>query len=740
MNARAPEDLDRPTRYEAPQRRYYCDRHGSGGGCPGGPDPAGHCQESGQCTPVLKGGRWRCARSPVDGPPCGPGPFPDGRCGMPLSPCLPRSTPATLRGRLTRMALLLTLGLGLLLLSGSWRFDLISPGPVASVHSTLADCGRCHASAASGPWGWITVALGGGRQPEVDLLCRRCHDPGGPHAGSPHSLDPALLALRVEGTSRKVPVSPPSCGGCHREHRGREAVLTDTPGDPFCNRCHRRSVTAFSRDHPPFAEYGRHRQRGLGYNHATHQRKHFQEARLGDRVPGGCASCHPPDADGGARLTHGFTAACGGCHTEEIVGKGRAGARGLEFLVVPGLDLVALRRQGARIGEWPAAAEGRIPPLMRLFLETDPRFRRAWAELGERDLLDLDGAPAEVVAAVTEVAWAVKAWLWEIDRGGHAAVTARIDRILPDWPRLVGWEAIVGMMPVDAVRVARETWFPHLAEEMGLRRRGESPALPPALPPVTALPREGAEATGAGGAVAAESDGDDLLLDDPEGDSLLPAEDDPLLVAEDEGAGEGEASFPEASPAQLPANDEEWSLGGGWYRQGFALRYRPGGHGDPYLRAWLEVASRLPSTGSGGALFSHLGDPGAVGGCLRCHRAVAGEGEVSLRWHAWAPQAGERPFSRFSHAPHTAQAGPPNCSGCHRLEPVPTAPEKRPLPPVSGGLQAITSDGCAACHRPGGADDSCRSCHRYHVTINLPASRACSQLAPETLMRRCGAS
>ena len=48
----------------------------------------------------------------------------------------------------------------------------------------------------------------------------------------------------------------------------------------------------------------------------------------------------------------------------------------------------------------------------------------------------------------------------------------------------------------------------------------------------------------------------------------------------------------EALEATLP--DEDRMQAGGWFREDFALRYRPTGHADAFIRAWLDATAATP--------------------------------------------------------------------------------------------------------------------------------------------------
>lgn len=122
------------------------------------------------------------------------------------------------KDRLGYVALVITLAwLGLnVALSGRADFHA-SPGPVASVHQTWENnCQACHVDFTPiSSKSWAAPFLGDPAR--STQRCESCH--AGPihHAGQHPDL---------------------TCASCHREHRGRDAALTNLP-DADCTQCHR---------------------------------------------------------------------------------------------------------------------------------------------------------------------------------------------------------------------------------------------------------------------------------------------------------------------------------------------------------------------------------------------------------------------------------------------------------------------------------------------------------------------
>ena len=89
----------------------------------------------------------------------------------------------------------------------------------------------------------------------------------------------------------------------------------------------------------------------------------------------------------------------------------------------------------------------------------------------------------------------------------------------------------------------------------------------------------------------------------------------------------------ESSPMES-RRAEEWTVAGGWYRpDSFTIFYRPSGHADPFLAAWLTSTAEI-STVSALArdAFQKLADPQAPGLCMKCHTADRTSTAITVNW------------------------------------------------------------------------------------------------------------
>jgi hypothetical protein len=162
---------------------------------------------------------------------------------------------------------------------------------------------------------------------------------------------------------------------------------------------------------------------------------------------------------------------------------------------------------------------------------------------------------------------------------------------------------------------------------------------------------------------------------------------------------------------------------GGWVRDAatLSLRYKPTGHADPWLRAWLDVLAEAAS-GPRGAQFDPLLraalKPTAPGQCGSCHSVERdASGRLAIQWRPFDPTAAPRGFTRFNHAPHVIQPQTGDCTSCHRVDAnTPTAANYSTddLHRFVTGFAPMTKASCVDCHTANAAGDGCTQCHVYH--------------------------
>ncbi|MEC9356937.1 MAG: hypothetical protein VX836_03585 [Pseudomonadota bacterium] len=729
------QDFDyRSSPYHRPNQNWVCGRQAQGDCCRLGPDARGHCGAGPQCEPVRDGDRWRCTRPDLRGGPCAAGPAPDGRCACIPPPCRPRRSWRARRRILVRSVLVASFGLVLLGLSGTWAGYMVQPGQLSAAHAAIGECSQCHAVSADKASGWLGAAFG--RQHHMasgdSQSCLHCHSVGAEPL-KPHSLPAGALqnvaagetgagTWPVELNRKLFPAAQDdiACGSCHREHAGNQVDLTAL-ADNRCQVCHTQRFGSFSKGHPAFSDYPYDRRTHIVFDHVSHISKYFPDEP--DLAPETCSTCHVPSTDGRTMNVRDFGETCAACHNSDIDGDKLAGTKGLAGIGVPGMDLRSL----PGLGEWPEFADGDITAMTDLLMRSDPDYQAARRTLADVDVLDMEDATAAQKDAATTLAWRFKALLHELQTQGTPALAARIEQTLghplsPDEQR-----RLTGLLPAALFDSAQRSWFPDLDAELKAQQAGETPNTVALRPEVSAGPEPASEP-----APSSEVDldeFDDLFADDGGGlgaDDEL-AEDDDLfgdsLFGGDDDVGDPFAPIEaEASAVAAPAgkSSEERMALGGWYRDEFTLRYRPGGHADPVVRAWLDLAATHPG-------LDEWLDPQAPGACTQCHSIDAvttmhADAPPSVvRMVQWKPRAAvsyEHHFTEFDHSKHFSMVGDSGCTTCHRLDaeaPYAESFDDQDPHSFASNFTPIEQTVCLDCHQAERAGDNCTQCHRYHI-------------------------
>ena len=690
--------------YDRPQDEWTCGRAAEGCPCIYGPSLKGECRATSQCLPAKVGDRWVCTRAISLGAACAPGPQPDGTCGCPVPPCRPQRSLRARRGLLSWQVAAAALGLVVVALWGYTRTTWSNPGPLTKQHAvSAADCTACHLETAALPF---SAPVRTSRLQQHDQLCLKCHDLGS-RGDSPHGVDPAALralqrnpppaaGARPLGLAAVKALGPPAtlaCATCHREHQGQDFDLTRMT-DQQCQVCHQAQFTGFAEGHPEFSGYPYTRRTRLQFNHVTHFQKHFSDARLPAAGPTSCAQCHEPAADGRKMLVRDFAHTCASCHAAQIEGKERVGTKGLVFLRLPDLDVAALEAAGFDVGEWPAYCEGGLTPFMRWMLEGDEPARAALVTLGELNLASLDHATPEQKAAAARLLWSIKGLFADLVTQGQQVIMHRLG---PSVAAPAGAAGRTGQFSADVALAAQQAWLPNLLVEVAAYRRGDKVSRAPRVLPARAGPATPAP-------VAAAND--DLLADPtpaaiPAGGSVMPA-----------------AAPP---PAALALDEAEKRVAiGGWYRldETYTIHYRPGGHADSFLTAWLEGTADNPAP-TAQKIFTQLSAEGAPGACMKCHTVDRTTAGTVVNWHAARPRPDLQAFTTFKHAAHFSLMGDQGCMTCHTFavgaDYTGSFGANRDPARFHSNFAPLAKSTCAACHQPARSGESCLQCHNYHT-------------------------
>lgn len=221
-------------------------------------------------------------------------------------------------------------------------------------------------------------------------------------------------------------------------------------------------------------------------------------------------------------------------------------------------------------------------------------------------------------------------------------------------------------------------------------------------------------------AVSGSPDDDsNLLEEDTETADLLSSP----AGASEVGNAEVEASEPPATNEPPAKDPETWAEFGGWYRMDHSIMYRPGGHADRFLRAWLTYSGNAYGSEFEPLLspvFEHLSNKGAVGRCTKCH-SVDNEGQRKhVKWRGFSTKRVKSRFTTFSHQPHVRISGDEGCLFCHKLE----TGTSDFLATYKGGdassfvpvFKPLNKTDCSGCHSESSAGEDCTLCHQYHAT------------------------
>src|SRR5437667_5138220 len=368
MKAQLPSPDFNPGRYERPNDQWICGKATEGKACRIGPSAKGRCRAAYECQPLLETrdgetkGRWRCTRTAEFGGPCEMGPRPDGTCIRAIQRCVPTRSLRSRRRIFTISVAAFTLGVLLVSFCGPFRAQFANPGALSSQHATAAfarmagtgggdigGCQACHATAHSGPHGWMAAALGAtpgpfnlralaSREPPtmnaIDQSCEHCH--------KAHSFHQPNV------------VRNHSCSACHQEHRGPGPMAA--PTDANCLSCHAdtavlqasyekgktlppeafdyrpeqgrvlfkgprpqhgytKVIRSFAADHPEFQVLADKLKDPdtLKFNHALHLTSSNIQPLRGGKLA--CNDCHKPDAAGVLHLKITYEEHCKSCHS-----------------------------------------------------------------------------------------------------------------------------------------------------------------------------------------------------------------------------------------------------------------------------------------------------------------------------------------------------------------------------------------------------------------------------------------
>ncbi len=503
-------------------------------------------------------------------------------------------------------------------------------------------------------------------------------------------------------------------------------------------------------------------------------------------TPGICADCHTASPENGHMSVKPFATSCSACHVGQIVGVERAtGPKGIALLSVPGIDVATLSEKLVLIGNWPDEAEGEMGPLMKLLIGRTAEGKKVLEATKDLDLLDLTTATPEQIVQVEKLAWEVKGLFHALANSGTADVMKQLDSggemaVGEDLLRNLN-----ASMPRDVLVGALREWLPNLAEEIEQKSESKQAATPvvsvtasssdaPASIAIdeirvaqaevstsqrgdVVIPRQKpARQNSVGPVVIGQSerwrvdafgrlikgnrlpeededdeetsgqpdDTDDETPEEAAEDSDDQASDETEEVAADSDADSEASEQPASDVAQieLDTDAETWTQFGGWYRQDYSILYKPTGHADPFMKAWLEFSAGRFSKAEGNlaaSVFNELTGKDAQGQCTKCHSVDATKDEKRLmKWTPSSIVTRESLFTKFNHEPHLGVATEKGCLTCHKMSGAKgyqdTYKGNDPDRFVSN-FAPVKKETCASCHGKEQVRQDCLLCHKYHV-------------------------
>ncbi|MEM7775524.1 MAG: hypothetical protein AAF732_07930 [Pseudomonadota bacterium] len=683
------------------------------------------------------------------------------------------------RGRVAGWAMIFSLGAITLAFGYSANHALLMPGPLTPPHSTVKDCKSCHANVADGTLGWVHNVITTSRSNDDSTACLACH-PSDRHATGPHGLPIPELKRVSERQSAKHPTAKNAtatdnsdavaslafrtasihesghdkvaCATCHQEHR------EPTSNNAQCQACHRVRFDAFDGGHPEFVGYPFQSKTRITFDHMKHFKQHFPESRSKrpdtSLIPDNCSHCHTENAATANMAVKPFTETCATCHLPQIVGVDRAtGPKGVALLALPGLDLETLREKNAAIGSWPADSEADFPPLLRFLLAAETKHRAILRTVDKLDLQDLSEASRDDIAAVTDLVWAIKFLV-------HDLATKRASQILK---RIAGAKSpkidrrllvkLLGTLPRDVVLEAQRKWLPNLASEIEFRAQPNWRVAILALTQAQAVairtkrpskdrdderdtrpqdrlvknPKAGRWYVSVLGEIVQEGGESEETLRATKGDIEQPKPKPTARAANPASWDVRSKTAPTLNTASV--DDESWAELGGWYRQDHAILYRPTGHADVFIQAWLDLLSRqlsnIPDPGLSEAFTALTGKDGP-GRCAKCHSVEKTEdAKITMHWAPASSRIKRERFTKFRHSPHFSLLDDRGCLTCHELSTTDkkTAAANATTDPHAsvGNFKQIEKATCTTCHNTATNTQSCDLCHTYHVApISTP--------------------
>ncbi len=180
---------------------------------------------------------------------------------------------------------------------------------------------------------------------------------------------------------------------------------------------------------------------------------------------------------------------------------------------------------------------------------------------------------------------------------------------------------------------------------------------------------------------------------------------------------------------------EDRASAGGWYFEDYILRYRPGGHADPLIVAWLNYLTGQPDNKANSSMLMGFTSKDYPGACLKCHSVEQGHSgknssdntdqTTKINWLGSRYMPGAHGFNRFTHQSHHSVISKDEnvdssggCKSCHQADLESDSSESyKGTDPFVFNSDFIDLDEriCAQCHTKTTELQSCTLCHNYHI-------------------------
>ena len=686
--------------YERPGSDWVCGRMCElGQSCRLGPDSKGGCLVQSRCQPEKKGEKYHCTRAAVHGGKCKEGPTVDGVCCQADLRCRPQRSLAAKRRLLSCIATAIGVLFCLFIFGGSSPTQRLAPGKVSMAHAAIEDdCQACHASAAGGLGHWIHASFDSQGALKDSERCLRCHQDIGENALFAHSLSVERLSER---TRELLENSQPTETPVSLQLASLTGPLT-AKDELTCATCHR--------EH------------------------HGRKASLTQLTDMQCQSCH-------ARQFHSFE------HGHPLLGDYPYQRRTRiyfdhnthlkKYFVLD--EFKRTMPEGLKPDSCQACHQ---PDASGQFMLTGS-FQKTCASCHEQQIEDSEfpGIPFFALPVLND----------------------SLGDVVGSWPHTSGVFKTAQLPHLMELLLKSDSDYQSAVQQQGgldFRRLDESD-------------RQKQQAFGKAGRAIKKllydisTQGEAALQQrlGKQGAAYLKLKPSivpslqlaqqlwfPGLIEEMERENLSETAAGKERPVTRTENRFVTSdKSGGWSisNTDFTIRYRPLGHADPVIKAWLdEAVQRDPQLLAQDRMWQVLSSPTASGTesasgalasgrCLMCH-TVDRDRESGIAKINWKPSSlpptGEQ-FTRFSHRPHLSLGGRQNCESCHTLDPagsdLSTVLKKdffqrdaenlfwqineNASQTCTSGFQPVNRQMCVSCHNRSTATQSCLQCHQYHA-------------------------